>query len=138
MSFRDEMNGGRLLGVEVVHSRNVPANTAILVDADALATAFDGPEFMVSEHATLTMANADATAPTQAGTDATPGAVGTAGQVPPDSGIPVAGGAGASVANVRAHSMFQTYSTAIRGVWPTSWGMIRQGAVVSRTAIQWA
>lgn len=138
MMFRDDINGGRLLGVEVVHSRNAPVNTAILVDAAALATAFDGPEFMVSEHATLTMANADGTAPTQAGTDATPGAVGAAGQVPVDSGIPVAGGAGASTTGFRAQSLFQTYSTAIRGVWPTSWGLIRTGAVVTRTAIDWA
>jgi HK97 family phage major capsid protein len=137
MPFRDDINGGRLLGLEIVHSANVTKGTAIMVDVSVLTTAFDGPEFMVSEQATLTMADAGAAAPTQAGTDGTPGAIGTAGQVPPDSGIPVVGGVGASIAGYSAASMFQTYSTAIRGIWPTAWSLLRPGAVAARNALQW-
>ena len=142
LMFRDELSGGRLLGVEVVHSRNVPAGTAIMVDAAALATAFDGPRFMVSQEATLTMANAGPAAPTQAGTDRAPGAIGTAGEVPPDSGIPVAGGTGASVGAAAtlavAYNMFQTYSQAIRGVWPTSWAKLRNNVVATVVTTQWS
>jgi HK97 family phage major capsid protein len=137
MPFRDELNGGRLLGIEVVHSANVTKGTAIMVDASVLTTAFDGPEFAVSEQATLTMADAGAAAPTQAGTDGTPGAVGTVGQVPPDSGIKVVGNTGNSTTGYVAQSLFQTYSTAIRGIWPTAWSLLRPGAVAARDQLSW-
>lgn len=138
MMFRDELNGGRLLGVEVLHSQNATSGVAMMVDVSALATAFDGPEFMVSEQATLTMANADGTAPTQAGDAAGVLVSGTPGQVVPDGGISVSGGVtGTATAGYAAQSLFQRYSTAIRGVWPTSWGLMRTGAVVSRTSIDW-
>jgi hypothetical protein len=144
MSFRDELNGGRLMGIEVVHSRNVPANTAILVDAAALATAFDPLEFSISQQASIVLANADTTPPTMAGDTggATgPGAVGTAGQVLPDGGIKLSGntGAAAGAANAaQAHSLWQHWEEAIRLVAPTSWQLVRPGAVVQRTAIDWS
>lgn len=136
--FRDELAQNRLLGIPVISSTNVPANTAILVDAAYFATAFGTPEFDVSETATLTMANADGVAPTQAGDAA--GALGTAGQVVPDGGISVAGGTtGAAYAGYQAQSMFQTWQTAVRMVMPISWGLMQPaGSVVAaRTAITW-
>lgn len=136
--FRDELAGGRLLGIPVIASTNVPANTAILIDAAHFATAFGVPEFDVSETATLTMANADGTAPTQA-IDAA-GALGTAGQVLPDGGINVHGGAaGVGTAGYVAQSMFQTWQTAVRMVMPISWGLMQAPAsvVAARTAITW-
>ena len=90
------------------------------------------------------MANADGTAPTQAGvaTDHTGGAIGTPEQVPPDGGIIVGGNttgapAGASVAGYQAMSMFQQYSTALRMVLPTSWGLTRAGVVHSLSGVNW-
>jgi hypothetical protein len=136
MPFQAELAGGRLMGAEVISSQNMTQGTAILVDAAAIATAFDGPQVRISQEATLTMANADGTAPTQAEDGA--GAVGTAGQVPVDGGghVSATGGAGA-FANMQAMSMFQTYQEAIRGIWPTSWAIMRPGAVVALNALKW-
>jgi HK97 family phage major capsid protein len=136
--FRDELARNMLLGIPVISSTNVPANVALLIDAAHFATAFGTPEFDVSDTATLTMANADGTAPTQA-MDAA-GALGTAGQVLPDNGISVVGGVtGAGSAGYRAASMFQTWQVAVRMVMPISWGLMQTPAsvVVARTAITW-
>ena len=137
LMFRDEVAGGRLMGVEVVHSRTATKGTAIMIDASALATAFDGPQFRISQEATLTMANSDGTAPTQA--EGAAGAIGTAGQVPPDKGIHVEkdGTTPAHAAGYTAMSMFQTFSEAIRGIWPTSWALLRPGAVVAVNTLKW-
>jgi HK97 family phage major capsid protein len=138
LMFRDEIAANRLMGVDVLHSSTVPKGDVILLDAGALATAFDGPQVRISQEATLTMANADGTAPTQAQDAA--GAVGTAGQVGPDLGQHVAGDGqpiGAAGAGYVAMSMFQTYSEAIRGIWPTSWVFLRPGAVAHITGINW-
>jgi len=114
MTFRDELDAGRLMGVEVVSSNNVPAKTVILIDAGALATAFDTPMFDISQIATVTEANADGTPPTQAGTaGAAPGATGTAGQVPVDGGQPVIGDGGGAGAGYTARSLWQTLSLRI-------------------------
>ena len=136
--FRDELARNMLLGIPVISSTNVPANVALLIDAAHFATAFGTPEFDVSDTATLTMANADGTAPTQA-MDAA-GAIGTAGQVLPDNGISVVGGVtGAGSAGYRAASMFQTWQVAVRMVMPISWGLMQVPAnvVAARTAISW-
>jgi HK97 family phage major capsid protein len=136
MMFQTELAGGRLLGVEVVHSLNVPVNTAVMVEAPAIATAFDAPEMRISDEATIVLASANLTPPTMA-IDAA-GALGTSQQVLPDGGISVNGGAsGAGTAGFEAQSLFQTNQIAIRGLWPTSWGIMRTGAVQVRTAIDW-
>lgn len=137
-AFADEIAAGRLLGVEVISSQHVPTGTAILVDASTFATAFDTPLFDVSDVATVVEANANGTAPTMAGTDATPGAVGTAGQVPVNSGIKVQGNNGASTTGYTARSLWQTYSVGIRMIAPTSWALLRgTTAVQETTAITW-
>ena len=135
MMFRDELAAGRLLGIEVVHSLNVPTGTAVMVEAPAVATAFDAPETMVSEEATLTLADAGAAAPTQA-LDAA-GALGTPNQVLPDGGISVSGATGAGTTGYTAQSLFQRNMLAIRTLWPTSWMVMRTGAVQTRTSIDW-
>ena len=139
-AFADEIATGRLLGVEVISSQNVPANTAILVDASTFATAFDAPMFDVSDVSTVVESNANGTAPTMAATaaQAAVGAVGTAGQVPVNSGIAVAGSTGAATTGFQARSLWQTYSIGIRLVAPTSWALLRGSAAVhSTTAITW-
>ena len=135
--FRDEIGSGRLMGMEVISSQNVPAGTVIIVDADSLALAFDAPEFSVSDVATVTEANADGTAPTQANTTAD--AKGTAGQVPADMGQMVTAATDPRVAGlgVTARSLWQTYSLGIRMVAPTSWGALRNAGVYSLTAVKW-
>jgi len=134
--FRDEVAQARLLGFPIFASPFVPANTVIMVDAAYFASAFDTPDIDVSEQATLTMANADGTAPTQAMSPA--GALGIVEQVPPDSGISVAGGvAGAASAGYRAMSLFQTWTLAQRLVMPVSWGLTHAGAVQALNAITW-
>lgn len=136
--FKAELAAGNLLGLPVIASANVPQHMAIIVDAAYLATAFDAPEFDVSDVATVTEANADATAPTQAGADATGGALGTAGQVPANGGIKVAGGAGASTTGYTARSLWQTYSLGLRMVAPTSWGLMQSGAVAFVSPTTWS
>jgi HK97 family phage major capsid protein len=139
-AFADEIAAGRLLGVEVISSQNVAANTAILIDASTFATAFDTPSFDVSDVATVVESNANGTAPTMAATAAqvAVGAVGTAGQVPVNSGIAVAGSTGAATTGFQARSLWQTYSTGIRMIAPTSWGLMRgKDAVHVTSTITW-
>jgi len=126
-AFADEIAAGRLLGVEIISSQNVPASTAILVDAAAFATAFDTPQFDVSDVATVTESNANGTAPTMASAagQAAIGAVGTAGQVPVNGGIAVAGSTGAAQVGQQTRSLWQSYSLGIRMVAPTSWALLR-------------
>ena len=136
LMFQGDVAAGQLLGLPVLHSRTVTKGTAIMVDAANFVSAFDAPMFRVSQEATLTMADADDTAPTQA-TD-TSGDLGTEGQVGVDAGIHVSGNtAGTGVTGYQARSMFQTYSEAIRGIWPTSWALVRSNSVVTRTSIAW-
>jgi HK97 family phage major capsid protein len=125
------------LGFQVIPSQFVPPTTAIAVAAEKFASAIDPLEFDTSEEATLSMANADATAPTQAGAAPGGGALGTQRQVVPDGGIPVSGGTGASTTGYTAVSMYQAWSVALRLVIPASYGVTRAGAVQEITGITW-
>ena len=125
------------LGYSVIGSQFVPNNTMIGVAAERFASAIDEFEYDLSEQATLTMANADAVAPTQAGAAPLGGALGVAGQVVPDGGIPVSGGNGASIAGVVALSLWQTWQLGIRLVLPASFGITKAGAVQNVTGTTW-
>ena len=128
--------GGKLKAFPILASPFVPVDHAIMVDAAYFSAAFDAPEIDISEEATLTMANADAVAPTQAMSPA--GALGIIEQVPPDAGISVVGGiSGAASAGYQAVSLFQTWSIAQRLVMPVAWGLTRPGAVQAVNAITW-
>lgn len=136
--FRDDLNGGNLMSIPVISSANVPQHTVILVDAAYLATAFDLPSFDVSDVATVVEASADATPPTMASTDA--GAAGTAGQVGPGQGIPVAGAGrplGAADAGYTVRSLWQTYCLGIRMIAPTSWGKLQANIVEFSNDTTW-
>lgn len=136
--FRDEIAAGRLLGVPVITSENVPAASVVIVDAASFVAANDVPEFKISDEATLTMANADGTAPTQAESAATAGTIGTPEQVPPKHGIHVnQDPTDAFAAGAQALSLFQTYQTAIRMVLPTGWGMTRSNVVAALSGVAW-
>lgn len=131
-----EVGQGNLAGYPLITSNNVPVGTVVVLDAADFASAAGVPDFTVSEEATLTMANADGTAPTQAITSG--GVVDVPGQVGPDLGIKVAGGAvGAGTANVVAMSMFQQWAIALRMVIPVHWSMRRPGMVSVITGVDW-
>ena len=130
--FRDELSSGSLMSIPTISSGNVPQHFLVLVDANDIATAFDVPDFNVSDVATVVEASANDTPPTMA-SDATGAASNPdSGIVPPAGGIPVnADGRalGAADAGFKARSLWQTYSIGIRMVAPTSWGIMRAGAV---------
>jgi len=125
------------LGYQVIGSQFIAANTMVGVAAENFASAIDEFEYDLSEQATLTMADAGPAAPTQAGAAPLGGALGTAGQVVPDGGIPVAGGSGAAIAGVVAVSLWQTWQMGIRLVLPASFGITRPGSVQQVTATTW-
>jgi HK97 family phage major capsid protein len=125
------------LGYAVVGSRFIAANTMVAVAAENFASAIDGFDYSTSDQATLQMANADAVAPTQSGASQLGGALGVAGQVIPDGGIPISGGNGASIAGSVAISLWQTWQTGIRLVVPAGFGLTRAGSVQQVTATTW-
>ena len=133
--FRDEVKSGHLLGVPLIASANCATDHVYIVDASSFASANDTPTFNVSDQATLTMANADVTAPTQADDGA--GAIGTADEVQPGGGIHIDQAANTPNAGYVAQSMFQTYSHALRMVLPTTWGLIRPDAVAAIDQVSW-
>ena len=134
--FRDEVRSGYLLGVPLIVSANCATDVVYIVDTSSFASANDTPDFNVSDQATLTMANADGTAPTQADDGAT-GALGTAEEVQPGAGIHTHMADTTANAGYEARSMFQTYSHALRMILPTTWGMIRPDAVAAVNSVSW-
>lgn len=138
--FKDELAAGTLLSIPVIYSGHVPQHTLLLVDASAIATAFDTPLFDVSDVASVVESNADATPPTMASDAAGAASSPTSGIVPVDGGIPIneAGRPlGVADAGFKARSLWQTYSVGIRMIAPTSWGVLRTGAVEYMSATTW-
>ncbi len=107
------------VGDRIIGSPAVPVGTVVAVDAAYFVAALAPIEVDLSGSATVTLANADATAPTQAMTAA--GAIGTAGEVPPDHGIHVSGHAGAAAVGFQALSAFQTWSLGVPSCGPSLW-----------------
>jgi HK97 family phage major capsid protein/HK97 family phage prohead protease len=133
--YKSDVEGGKFFGSLIV-SENVPNNSVIAIDAADFATGNGTPAFDLSDTATLTMANADATPPTQA--VKADGTLDIAEEVDVGAGISVHGGpAGAGTAGFEAVSMFQTWSTALRMVLPISWGMMRPGSVSALSGVNW-
>lgn len=108
-----------------------------MVDAATIATAFDTTTFDVSDVATVVEADAGAAAPTMADDGA--GALGTAGEVPRDGGIPVAadGATPAASAGYTARSLWQSYSVGIRSVTPVGWAVVQPGGLAPMNALTW-
>jgi hypothetical protein len=120
----------------VIVTPNIPAGTVIAVDANSLVSGYDSPIISVSDTTALTMANADHVAPTQA-LDGS-GALGTAHEVLPSSGISLLGGeSGAGTAGAEGVSMFQTDCIAIKNVTPVAWGNAFVGSVATITGVAW-
>jgi HK97 family phage major capsid protein len=137
--YAADLGNGNLFSIPVIASGHVPLNRLVMADAAQVATAFGAIDFNVSDVATITEANADGTAPTQA--EGTAGAIGTAGTVPgATGGIEVAkdGAAAAHAAGYTARSLWQTYSLGIRMIAETSWGKTNPEAVQFIDAVKWA
>jgi HK97 family phage major capsid protein len=123
-----EMDQGMLAGYPFVASNNVPVGDLIAIDAAAFANGVGIPEYLTSEEATLTMASADATPPTQA--VKADGTLDVAGEVGQDLGIHAAGPpTGVGTAGFTAMSMFQQYAVALRMILPVHWVMRRPNMV---------
>lgn len=133
--FRDEIAQNRLLSFDLIKSLNVPQGTLYVIDAAAIATAFDPTVFETSDQATIVEANADTTAPTHADDGA--GAIGTADQVVRNGGIHPSQAANTPNAGYTARSLFQTNSIAIKSWQPVSWGAIQDDAVVIVDSLTW-
>lgn len=124
--FRDEINGGSLMGLPVLTSTNVPADHVFIVDAADFGTAFGTPEFDVSEQTSLVMIDDDGVAPTMTATNA----IDTAGS------IHISDAAGTTPPSA-VRSMYQTWEQALRMVMPVSWGMLRTNTVAYVTGVTW-
>jgi HK97 family phage major capsid protein len=102
-------SSGTLLGYGIVTSNTVPADIVYLVDCSAVAFASAPPNFLGTEVATIHEEDA----------------------VP----LPITDGAGVAAAPVR--SLYQTYSSALRGVYKLDWKVMRPGAVQILTGVAW-
>lgn len=104
------VTSGTLATIPMIQSTTVPADEVFLIDAaDFVSDGGQTPEFDVSDVATLHEE------------DTTP--------------LPIVDGTGAAAKPVR--SLFQTYSVAVRGIWPLGWQMRRAGMVYIITGVHW-
>jgi hypothetical protein len=106
-----ELANGQLVGVPVVTSITVAADTVYLIDAAEIAFAGGAPEFEGSTQATIHEE------------DTTP--------------LPIVDNAGTPVVAHPVRSLFQTYSGALRSVWSVDWLRLRDGAVQTITGVAW-
>lgn len=112
--FRDQLAGGRLNGYRVIVSGNIPVGTVVAIASDSFASAFDLPEFKVSDTATLVQAN----------------------DVAPDPSVLDKNNFGA-VTGGAVVSLFQQELIAVRMVMPLSWTMRRDGMVSAINGVTW-
>jgi HK97 family phage major capsid protein len=112
--FRDQLSAGRLNGYKVIVSNNVPAGTVICLDASSFASAFDAPEFAVSDTASLVQAD----------------------DVAPDPSVLNKNNFGAVTAG-KVVSLFQQELIAVRMTMPLSYLMRRSGFVTGINGVAW-
>lgn len=109
--FAEEVRGGSLMGYRLAESSNVATDAVHCVNAGEFATAYDGPNFLESNTATLHME------------DTTPEALSTAGTP--------------NVVAAPARSLYQTYTRGIRMVLPVTWAMRRDAQVSGLDTVAW-
>jgi HK97 family phage major capsid protein len=112
--FRDQLSAGRLNGYKVIVSNNIPAGTVICLDASSFASAFDTPEFAVSDTASLVQAD----------------------DVSPDPSVLNKNNFGA-VTSGKVVSLFQQELIAVRMTMPLSYLMRRDGFVTAIEGVAW-
>lgn len=111
--FGDVQSNG-LLGYKVIVSNNVPAGTVVAMDASAFASAFDTPEFSVSDTATLVQANDVDPAPNLNGKNDI-----------------------LTVESAQVTSLYQQALVAVRMQMPLGWVMRRDGMVQAINGVAW-
>jgi len=111
MQFAEDVRRGVLMGIPFIVSANVQDDEVICINAGEFVTAYDGPQFSVSNTATLHMED---TSPTAIGTAGSPNAV---------------------AAPVR--SLFQTNVTGIKMVLPVTWAMRRDSQISMLDTVAW-
>jgi len=107
-AFRNEVASGSLMGYALAVSSNVTAAEVIAVNGTDFATAYDGPQFSMSNTATLHMED---TAP-----------------------LPIVDGVTAADPT---RSLFQTDTVAIKMRLPVTWAMTRAGQVTALSGVAW-
>ncbi|GLC92247.1 hypothetical protein Tamer19_16550 [Cupriavidus sp. TA19] len=108
-----EMANGMLATYPYLSSRHVPDDVVFLLDLDSIALATDPPEFEASSFATLHE-------------EADPAAVAPI----IDEGVP-------PVPAAPVRSLYQTFASAQRMIWPITWLRLRAGSVQTITAVAW-
>lgn len=112
LAFPSVSANNTLLGYPIITSLTVPDDIVYLVDAEGLAYAGGAPQFLASEVATIHEEGA------------TP--------------LPLVTGAqGAGVAASPQRSLYQTYSSALRGIYKVDWKVVRPGSVQTITGVAW-
>lgn len=112
LSFPTVSANNTLLGYPIVTSLTVPDDIVYLVDAEGLAYAGGAPQFLASEVATIHEEGA------------TP--------------LPLVTGAqGSGVSASPQRSLYQTYSSALRGIYKVDWKVVRPGSVQTITGVSW-
>lgn len=109
----------RFLGLPVVAGLSVPSDVVFLLDGRAIGFAADVPSFESSTEATLHEDD---------GMPLVDGKTGASVQ-------PIVAAGGAVAAPVR--SLFQTNTTAVKGVWAVDWAVLQPGAVQTLTGVSW-
>lgn len=102
-----------LFGFRVIETTNIANTRVLLIDQPEVAFAGGTPEFLGSQVATLH----------EEGATPLPIATGTS-------------GAGAITA-APVRSLYQTFSQALRTVWELDWTVMRSGAVIEQTGVNW-
>lgn len=107
--FRDEINNGMFAGFPLITSNNCPVGDVFLVDDQALTFASDyGPEFSMSNQATLHMDDTDPLPINDGGTAASP-----------------------------VRSLFQTNSYGLRMTIGLDWDAYREGGTFYLSGVSW-
>lgn len=120
--FREELARGTIFGIPVIQSTNVPIDELQAVVMSAQAVANGAMTFDVSDTATLTMVNDDATAPNM-GADYPRDPTGAVGLVT-DPVTPY-------------RSLFQTEAVAVKMVQYLSWATLRDNSVNRITGVSY-
>ncbi|SMP35330.1 phage major capsid protein [Shimia sagamensis] len=130
--LRDEVAGGSLFGLPLIHSPYAPAGQAVITDAHAFKCVADPVEVDTSSAVTLAMASADGVIPAMSTQPEPPH---PADEVGNDGSIHISDAA-STLPPTEVRSMFQTNSTALRLIAPLSWTQMKP-ATSYLTGVTW-
>lgn len=127
--FRDELAQGRIMGIPVIQSTNLPTDELIAIDCAEMAVAQTGAGFDVSDTATIVEYNDD----DQTDPHMTPN---THPRTPNEGSVDAAiNAADAASGQGPVRSLYQTHSVAVKMTQYISWHRMRTGCVNRITGI---